>query len=114
MDSLAHRSGNRQSDWGYIVKSEFTPGPWTTKKIDDGVYDICRCGNDGLRTRVCRLHASQIEPEHGGTIEANAQLIAAAPELLAALQLVYANAGESPEWIRARIDSAISKAEDRA
>ena len=86
MDSLAHWSGNLQSDWGYIVKSEFTPGPWTTKKIDIGTYDICRCGNDGLRTRVCRLHASQIEPEHGGTIEANAKLIAAAPNLLAALE----------------------------
>jgi len=43
--------------------------------------------------------------------DANARLIAAAPELLAALQLVYANAGESPEWIRARIGSVISKAE---
>ena len=68
------------------MKSEFTPRPWTTKKIDDGVYDICRCGNDGIRTRVCRLHASQIQPEHGGTIEANARLIASAPDLLAALE----------------------------
>jgi hypothetical protein len=68
------------------MKSNFTPGPWTTKKIDTGTYDVCRCGNDGLRTRVCRLHASQIEPEHGGTIEANAKLIAAAPDLLAALE----------------------------
>ena len=68
------------------MKSNFTPGPWTTKKIDIGTYDVCRCGNDGLRTRVCRLHASQIEPEHGGTIEANAKLIAAAPDLLAALE----------------------------
>ena len=86
MDSLAHWYGNLQSDWGYIVKSEFTPGPWTTKKIEDGVYDICRCGNDGIRTRVCRLHASQIQPKHGGTIEANARLIAAAPDLLSALE----------------------------
>ena len=68
------------------MKSNFTPGPWTTKKIDTGTYDVCRCGNDGLRTRVCRLHASQIEPEHGGTIEANAILIASAPDLLAALE----------------------------
>ena len=68
------------------MKSNFTPGPWTTKKIDIGTYDVCRCGNDGLRTRVCRLHASQIEPKHGGTIEANAQLIASAPDLLAALE----------------------------
>jgi hypothetical protein len=63
-----------------------TPGPWTTKKIDTGVYDICRVGNDGLRTRVCRLHASQIEPEHGGDVEANAHLIASAPAMLSALE----------------------------
>ena len=63
-----------------------TPGPWTTKKIDTGVYDICRVGNDGLRTRVCRLHASQIEPEHGGDVKANAHLIASAPDLLSALE----------------------------
>jgi hypothetical protein len=43
----------------------------------------------------------------------NARLIAAAPELLAALQLVYSNAGESPEWIRARIGSVIAKAEGK-
>ena len=63
-----------------------TPGPWTTKKLDIGTYDVCRCGNDEIRTRVCRLHASQIQPEHGGTIEANARLIASAPDLLAALE----------------------------
>jgi hypothetical protein len=44
----------------------------------------------------------------------NARLIAAAPEMLAALQLIYANAGESPEWIRARIGSTIAKAEGNA
>jgi hypothetical protein len=43
-----------------------------------------------------------------------ASLFAAAPELLAALQLVYANAGESPEWIRSRIGTAIAKAEGKA
>lgn len=42
--------------------------------------------------------------------DANARLIAAAPELLAALELIYANAAESPEWIRARIEPAIAKA----
>jgi hypothetical protein len=44
----------------------------------------------------------------------NARLIAAAPEMLAALQLIYANAAESPEWIRARIGSTIAKAEGKA
>jgi hypothetical protein len=43
-----------------------------------------------------------------------ASLFTTAPELLAALQLVYSNAGESPEWIRARIGSVIAKAEGKA
>lgn len=37
-------------------------------------------------------------------------LIAAAPDMLKALQLIYANAGESPEWIRSRIESVIARA----
>lgn len=68
------------------MKSQFTPGPWTTKKIDIGCNDVCRVGNDGLRTRICRLHATQIEPEHGGDIESNARLISSAPDLLSALE----------------------------
>lgn len=51
---------------------------------------------------------------HGKTYEekarANARLIAAAPDLLAALEMVYSNAGESPEWIRSKITAAIEKA----
>lgn len=42
---------------------------------------------------------------------ANARLIAAAPELLKALRVIYANAAESPEWIRARIGPVIAKVE---
>lgn len=45
---------------------------------------------------------------------ANAHLIASAPELLAALELIHSNAGESPEWIRARIGPAIAKAKGLA
>ena len=45
--------------------------------------------------------------------EANARLIASAPELLNALRVIHANAGESPEWIRTRIDAVIAKAEGR-
>jgi hypothetical protein len=56
-------------------------------------------------------HTHTESPWHLGTRAGNP---AAAPELLAALQLVYSNAGESPEWIRARIGSVIAKAEGKA
>lgn len=46
----------------------------------------------------------------GKWIDANARLIASAPELLEALELVFSNAGESPEWIRSRIAPIIAKA----
>lgn len=39
-----------------------------------------------------------------------ARLIVAATEMLAALELIFSNAGESPEWIRARIGPVIEKA----
>ena len=54
--------------------------------------------------------AQLVERDTPRETEANARLIAAAPELLAALELIYSNAGESPEWIRSRIGPAISKA----
>lgn len=41
------------------------------------------------------------------------RLADAGEDMLAALQLIYANAGESPEWIRERIAPAIAKAEGR-
>jgi hypothetical protein len=48
-----------------------------------------------------------------GEMWANARLIAAAPDMLDALRVIHANAGESPEWIRTRIDAVIAKAEGK-
>jgi hypothetical protein len=77
-----------------------TPGPWHYAP-GELVY-----GPLGETVASCRFVTNFKD-----TNVANMRLVAAAPELLAALQLVYANAGESPEWIRARIGSVISKAE---
>jgi hypothetical protein len=41
---------------------------------------------------------------------ANARLIAAAPDLLHALQLIDSNAAENPDWIRRVARAAIAKA----
>jgi hypothetical protein len=67
----------------FDMTSKHTPGPW------------CICGNekeativragDGIATHVARLHEMWICDEHGGSVIANARLIAAAPDLLAAL-----------------------------
>ena len=81
-----------------------TASPWHlgTRAGNPAIY-----GKDGTEIAEI-LHV--LTPEW----RENARLIALSPELLAALQLVYANAGESPEWIRARIGSVISKAEGKA
>ena len=75
-----------------------TPGPWFTEPLST----IGHCA---------------IVDAEGFTIanpspmgQDNARLIAAAPDMLAALQLIHANAGESPEWIRSRIDAVIARA----
>ena len=54
--------------------------------------------------------AQLVERDTPRETEANARLIASAPDLLAALELIYSNAGESPEWIRSRIGPVIQKA----
>ena len=54
-------------------------------------------------TSLGNHYASTFDP-------AAARLIASAPEMLAALHNIYANAGESPEWIRMTIDAALKKA----
>ena len=46
----------------------------------------------------------------GGDTARIARELAAAPDMLATLQIIYANAAESPEWIRARIAPVIAKA----
>jgi hypothetical protein len=80
-----------------------TPGPF---RITQNTIP----GQFGTETKVRSADNSVIAVLHVN-VEGNGPLFAAAPELLAALQLVFANAGESPEWIRARIGSVISKAE---
>jgi hypothetical protein len=73
-----------------------TPGPYplTVTKLADFFVIVTNQGNH---------FAKAFDP-------CAARLISAAPEMLAALELIYSNAGESPEWIRARIGPVIEKA----
>lgn len=81
-----------------------TPAPWAFSINHSGDYQL-RGSNGHLVFQIST-----------GTIPDNsdARLIASAPELLRALELVFSNAGESPEWIRARIAPVISKAKGEA
>lgn len=79
-----------------------TPGPWSDTG-HDGKDMIVIESQWGSIARVAYAgdYAQQV---------ANSRLIAAAPDLLEALELIYANAGESAEWIRSRIAPAVAKA----
>ena len=73
-----------------------TPGPFPLKitNVDEFFVIVTNQGNH---------YAKTFDP-------AAASLISSAPDLLAALELIYSNAGESPEWIRSRIGPVIQKA----
>ena len=55
-----------------------TPGPWTMEPCPDGIDIYAPKG------RICMLNRD--EPEEGNGLDLNACLIAAAPDLLAALE----------------------------
>ena len=76
--------------------TEHTPGPWIaidrcTLAVEGGPSDwaVNRYSN-GYRSYVATLFDCQLAPEHGGTVEANARLIAAAPDLLEACEAIAA------------------------
>lgn len=85
------------------MSAQYTPGPWVVDySHPDWVEGTTIWAND-----VVIAHA--VADQHHQT-EANARLISAAPDLLAALQKIDANAAESVEWIRRVAREAITKA----
>jgi len=66
------------------VLSGYTKGKWSYHKITDGGYVIKEKGlyEKGFSDRIAELY------EYRENIEANAKLIAAAPDLLEALKLI--------------------------
>jgi hypothetical protein len=102
--------------------AKHTPGPWKAQMIDGrmGVTANHMCSFPGMRYDICeRVGGDCTAKPTKGTPEANARLIAAAPELLEALQRVVSDwvhpydggeyeDGEMPALDQAR--AAIAKA----
>lgn len=60
--------------------SKHTPGPWVVGPVDDTV--VTHLGADGVRYEVAQIDGDYNEPGLWPVMEANARLIAAAPDLL--------------------------------
>lgn len=91
-----------------------TPGPWhvhseVTKK-DSSIRNKRVVAEDGkgghfqVAITSARWHPKEVEQQ------ANAQLISAAPDMLAILQEIYNNSGKVSGRLRIRIEDAIYKA----
>lgn len=92
--------------------SKHTPGPWAAHTVADGAYTVY-LPEDGMV--VCSRNPYESK---AAEFEANARLIAAAPELLAALELARAILVEVEHYRAdghsvAIIDAAIAKAEGK-
>ncbi len=69
-----------------------TPAPWAVRYTDNGLRIVYSDGE--IRSHVADLHSMSLCEEHG-SLRANANLIASAPDLLSALEwLAVWNDGE--------------------
>ena len=102
---------------------QHTPGPWQCSARPSGPWWHIGAGNQS----VCTVHACSKKhtPVYAAMFKANADLIAAAPELLAALQALRRAREQDkyPSWEKgvpefnkaeAMADAAIAKAVGRA
>lgn len=90
-----------------MTTHKFTPGPWTTAHIGrqctlKQYHNVYMPGSAGAA-----VYSMGCGPEEA---EANARLIASAPDLLLALQQIDSSAAESVEWIRRVARAAIARA----
>jgi len=96
--------------------SKYTPGPWAIRRIAEVPGAICggvtRQYMRGVGTDQLAMVCS-VQPDNGGdeAMEANARLIAAAPELLEALEWLLDDVGRASSMLGAvKARAAIAKA----
>lgn len=88
--------------------SKSTPGPWTWGKRYDGLY-----GPNSVPVLEYGAYENMWLPDYRPEGPANARLIAAAPDLLAACVQAYGDLIEGREVDIEKLDDAIAKAEGR-
>lgn len=92
------------------MKTSFTPGPWSPlAPVDSNGHWLIHRRDSGYKSLVARVCCSDALG-HGGSEEANAKLISAAPDLLAALEDVTTRMEEIQGTNRPGHDWFIDKA----
>lgn len=85
-----------------VKMSKHTPGPWFSKYTDGNkTLAIESALIDQGFGRIATVHFAD---------EANARLIAAAPEMLEVLETIENDDGKIPTWLWERIQSVVKKA----
>jgi hypothetical protein len=91
------------------VDTTHTPGPWTLALYDNGCFTVTGTMGDMHGAILCSR--SDVPDRFVGEGNANAHLIAAAPDMKDALEFIAANSGDPVMENVAR--AAIAKAEGR-
>ena len=89
------------------ITSKHTPGPWRLSPADDTVVI------DATGSEVAAIDGDYNQPEAWPLMEANARLIAAAPDMLAALEAIMGerwSPGGRSEHVSDLARAAIAKA----
>ena len=105
------------ADAHLATPAQYMPGPWKLHisrwpngELNGAPYIYAPNGPDTHR-HICQPFLDpKASPEIYAQQLANAQLLAAVPELLEALHKIDANAAESVDWIRRVARAAIAKA----
>ena len=90
------------------MSQQHTPGPWRVSDWKRSPIPIV--ASDGRMVADVRLQPDPVSVQGWPTEEANARLIAAAPELLEIAQHVEQGGMSYPQWLRQKAKTAIAKA----
>ena len=91
------------------MTAKHTPGPWVVRTIDQSLATVETQDGEYIICAAAQLRGDDWKTEHAER-KANARLIAAAPELLEALQFVMTASGEQLSTAFEQAQAAIAKA----
>lgn len=89
--------------------SEYTKGPWRVWEMKGGVWCICEPNKSTRHSHFAEVRVGNMWGEEG---KANARLMAAAPDLLEALEMMleFPNTGPATDAAKKAIAKAIGAA----